>query len=160
MKTLTTGDTYEFSDDEKTWELGTLNRISSTVPLTYQSKSVNKTEWFALIREVKPQSVFTKEMQAAGKLPEVGMQCMIKLNESAQPESCKLLATFNDEAWILLYDGHCTHSLKLRARMFSPIDNRTDKEKAIDEIMTDEFIDNGLRARDLIEAAYDKWVGE
>ena len=110
----------------------------------------------------KQQSVFTKEMQDAGKLPEVGMQCNFETTFFTTVTSnkgiCEIIAYFEDKVWINIIDFDCVINTKVID--FSPIDKRTYKEKAIDEIMTDEFIDNGLRARDLIEAAYDKWVGE
>jgi len=40
---------------------------------------------------------------------------------------------------------------------FKPIDTRTDKERAIDEIMLGNI---GANTRELLSIVYDKWVGE
>jgi hypothetical protein len=42
MQEYTIGKTYQFKDDaDDRWETGTLNSISTGVPLTYQSKCGN-----------------------------------------------------------------------------------------------------------------------
>jgi hypothetical protein len=71
--TLKVGGNYEFSDNGKDWEAGTLNNTAND---QFQSKSGNKTEWYTYIREVKPVTVpaFTQEMADAGTFPSVGME--------------------------------------------------------------------------------------
>ena len=89
--------------------------------------------------EKHKQPVFTKEMQDAGKLPEVGMQCNFETTFFATVTSntpnkgtCEILAYHGDKVWINIIDFDCVINTKVID--FSPIDNRTDKEKAIDEM--------------------------
>ncbi len=68
-----------------------------------------------------PEPVYTQAMADAGELPKVGMECLIQLSENTLPEKCKVIGLFNKEAWVLLYDGMCTHIFKIKDYSFKPL---------------------------------------
>ncbi len=83
------------------------------------------------IVERPTQSVFTKEMQDDGKLPEVGMACMFK--HGGQNLKGRVVAI--TERFIILVDSSGMERVRILAESpIAAIDNRTDKEKAIDEM--------------------------
>tara|TARA_R110000782_G_scaffold263381_2_gene356001 strand:- start:2173 stop:3015 length:843 start_codon:yes stop_codon:yes gene_type:complete len=169
---LVMGRTYEFSDDKNDWEEGELYDYSDepVQAVQYQSKSGSKTEWYQYIREIKPQptkiniegkdhltgvkgnvnKAYTQEMADNGVQVEAGMRFATEAGEYIAEYTNKKSVVFTDENGFLVTvtRGHA-----------KPIDTRTGKEKAIDDI-SNEFLKGGNTFRSVLEAAYDKWVGE
>ncbi|QDP67552.1 MAG: hypothetical protein Unbinned5350contig1004_59 [Prokaryotic dsDNA virus sp.] len=140
-KTLSIGDNYEFSDNNIDWEIGKLLAISSDVPLTYFSKYNNHYEWYAFIRQPKEvdneaQPVFTQAMADAGELPQVGMECMILNTNCSRPKYIKGLIKYIGDLMIYAYVDSGERCDNVKTLKFKPIDTRTDKEKAIEEAIT------------------------
>jgi hypothetical protein len=118
-----------------------------------------------LEKETKPDYkplVYTQEMVDNGELPIVGMEFMGK--GYAHNEYTKMW--FKLEA-LGIYSGSviaesCSEANEVQLYSeIKPIDTRTDKEKAIDELI--KCIGshaNNEYARDLLSSTYDEWVGE
>lgn len=65
---------------------------------------------------------FTQAMADAGELPMVGVKCLVALGEGYVKEGCEVLAYFESkEAWVRLFDGNCTTTVKLLSDTFKPI---------------------------------------
>lgn len=162
--TLSTGSNYEFSDDNINWEVGTLEAISIKTPLTYQSKDGNKYEWYAFIRQIEPQPVFTQAMADNGELPQVGVECIGTSSRGlVMTEWEKGSIIFSSPTYTIFKTSNniefCCNHLLGQDFKYKPIDNRSDKEKAIDEIEK-EFGEYTGGLKSAFEFAYNKWVGE
>ena len=105
---------------------------------------------------VKKPLVYTQEMADNGELPSVGSEFLHKgsvattLSTSNEhggvvtftvDNGCSIDCCWNNDAWV------------------KPIDTRTKKEKAIDEIES-ELSKIAYSTRSALELAYDEWVGE
>ena len=62
----------------------------------------------------------------------------------------------NDLLWVKASTGTVNRIVDIDK--CKPIDNRTDKEKAVDELMRDIPIESTIK--EVMELAYDKWVGD
>lgn len=83
----------------------------------------------------KPQPIFTKAMQEAGEFPSVGMECMVYNAELMNPEYEKAVIDFIGSHIVVYSSESCTErTCNLELVKFKPIDTRTDKEKAIDDL--------------------------
>ena len=108
MKVLKTGILYEFSDDNISWEIGVLEAISTSVPLTYQSKYFNKYEWHTFIREVAskpkpaPAQAYTQEMADNGVQVEAGMKFATEAGGYIAEYTNKKSVCFTDENGFLV----------------------------------------------------------
>jgi len=109
---------------------------------------------------IKPsQPVFTQAMADNGELPQVGIECNFETTFFTTVTSnrgvCKPIAYHADKVWLDMFDSE--YVININVIEFKPIDTRTDKEKAIDEIMLGNI---GANTRELLSIVYDKWVGE
>ena len=103
---------------------------------------------------VKPlQPVFTQAMADNGELPQVGMECQTSTGKVIVKYAGKnvFVTECGDGFESTLSKKGALHSLK-------PIDTRTDKEKAIDDILNGGY--SAGTTRELLSIAYVKWVGE
>ena len=96
--------------------------------------------------------VYTQEMKDRGELPSVGMECIsygnrvvILLDADKQGD----FVTMNANG---IYEFNAIEDI-------NPIDTRTDKEKAIDNLI-EVFGSSSSRSWEMLSLAYDKWVGE
>lgn len=94
--------------------------------------------------------VYTQEMADNGELLSVGMKAFLR---GFQREI--LLGPDSDGDYITM-NGEGSYDFD-SANQFKPIDTRTKKEKAIDEIFNNRVWDNSI---ELLGLAYDDWVGE
>ena len=84
-----------------------------------------------LIERPKPsQLVFTQAMADNGELPVVGMECCYSSLNRIVWNKCTIIAYYDGFVWT---SDNGIRQLSLTA--FKPIDTRTDKEKAIDNLM-------------------------
>lgn len=116
-----------------------------------------------MTRRAEPKPVFTQAMADKGELPPVGSECMVLGDPAFDYDYHKCLIVAHTEPVKDLYvivGGRPYYYSHSSRNNFKPIDTRTDKEKSIDKLMNDEYILNDLRGRDLVTAAYDKWVGK
>ena len=98
---------------------------------------------------ILPTLTYTQAMYDSGVEVEAGMRFATEAGEYIAEYTNKKSVVFTDE------DGFLITVTRRRAK---PIDIRTDKEKAIDDI-SNEFLKGGNTFRSVLEAAYDKWVG-
>ena len=121
-------------------------------------------------KESNMKPVFTQEMSDNGELPPIGSECLVIGEKEIDDEyhECEIIAHRNVSGDVFVavfmiknYNGkpyyytHCSH------QYFKPIDTRTDKEKAIDEIrLSCGFNKLVTMESDLLSKAYDKWVGK
>ena len=103
--------------------------------------------------------VYTKTMQDAGELPSVGMECNFVTSfftlRKSNSETCKIIAYHGEKVWLDF--GKSESVINLSVIEFSPIDTRTDKEKAIDaELVSCTGYTDDIR--NALSNAYDKWV--
>lgn len=138
----------------------------------YADKTPLKKE--ALDSIVNKPLVYTQEMADNGELPSVGMKVM--LEEDTDFFSCasgeiKTLKA-NDIVYVVAIGNRSDNNAPVITLMkqgagfctinpdyIKPIDQRTKKEKAIDEFMA-ENLKGGISFKYLISKAYDDWVGE
>ena len=106
----------------------------------------------ALDSTVNNSLVYTQEMADNGELLSVGMKAMINGFEREI-----LLGPDSDGDYITM-NGEGSYDFD-SANQFKPIDTRTKKEKAIDEIES-ELSKIAYSTRSALELAYDEWVGE
>jgi len=117
------------------------------------------------------QSVFTKEMQDNGESPEVGMKCEVFMKEE-RISATGNIELKNEKSFVFKYDdnGLCDIYDFGDNVYFQAIDNRTDKEKAI-EHLTNYFCDGELTPTEHLyeelfrqikagEVPFIKWVGK
>ena len=77
--------------------------------------------------------IYTKEMFNNSETPKVGMQIGVRFNKASKPNYGKLIALTNQ--YIILLEGEAQEQHYHRGTwIFVPVDTRTDKEKAIDDI--------------------------
>ena len=121
-------------------------------------------------KESNMKPVFTQAMSDNGELPPIGSKCLVIGEKEIDDEyhECEIIAHRNVSGDVFVavfmiknYNGkpyyytHCSH------QYFKPIDTRTDKEKAIDEIrLSCGFNKLVTMESDLLSKAYDKWVGK
>ena len=80
-------------------------------------------------------AVYTQEMADNGVLPSVGMDCLIYNAELMKPEYEKATIDFIGYHVIVYSSESCTErTCNLELVEFKPIDTRTDKEKAIEDL--------------------------
>jgi len=105
------------------------------------------------------QPVFTQAMADNGELPLVGMECNFETafftTATSNRGVCKPIAYHAGKVWLDMFDSE--YVININVIEFKPIDTRTDKERAIDEIMLGNI---GANTRELLSIVYDKWVGE
>ncbi len=113
--------------------------------------------------------IYTQEMADNGELPSVGMECMIYNAELMNPEYEKAIIHFAGCHVIVYSSESCTErACSLELVKFKYIDQRTKKEKAIDELIDfDNSICNDTEwYANFLQAIIDgkitgvKWVGE
>ena len=166
------GSHKDYSVDENNYYICSREEFNQCVKemMTNFNTSPTYSEYSGMLKvatelaEKHKQSVFTKEMQDAGKLPEVGM----KVKHLAVDKFVMLTADANSK--YVLKSVNDMYSLAL-LHDIEAIDNRTDKEKAMDD-MWDSYRTcdkSALRPQivvKLIEAIKSgkvhgvKWVGE
>jgi len=107
------------------------------------------------IEEVK--LVYTKAMQDDGELPSVGMQihhtirglCIIEYIYDSCGETHYMYRSIEDKVY----------NSTMESRWITPIDTRTDKEKAIDELLKEHREEFPFDSAYIVASmAYDKWV--
>jgi len=112
------------------------------------------------------QPVFTQSMADAGELPQVGMECGYI---DIQKEITVLIKYLS--SWVIVFEqiseGYgknveiskpVDNDLK---KLLKPIDTRTDKQKAIDDLMKESVLFcNRDTMKICFQIAYDKWVGK
>ena len=112
------------------------------------------------------QPVFTQAMADNGELPQVGMECLIKLHHQGDTQFNKgyINGYSQDGEWLIFTDflGNLKqHNINNGIYRFKPIDTRSNKEKAIDDIrLSCGFNKINAMESELLSKAYDKWVGE
>lgn len=132
---------------------------------------VGNSDWVVL--EARPEKpIYTKEMHEAGGRPKSGMKVTIPEHEGIWSDCAHLvgcpvtvMATFTGlgkdldgtSIQMVAVSSDNGSSACFRADMCKPIDTRTAKEKAIDEIFNENIWDNNI---ELLSLAYDKWVGD
>lgn len=105
--------------------------------------------------------IYTQEMYDNGESPSVGMECLFKMNG----EYKAITVLYNSqEVMVFSYTFDGVRVEDARVKSFNhidikPIDTRTKKEKAIDEIES-ELSKIAYSTRSALELAYDEWVGE
>jgi len=99
--------------------------------------------------------VYTKEMADNGVIPSVGMECLIMYSSSNYKGTItymgKGVGAYHSK------DNDKEYTFAFNSVKFKPIDTRTDKEKAIDDIKSNypECSDFTIQ---VVGDAYDKWV--
>lgn len=102
--------------------------------------------------KAKPK-IYTQEMNDNGQLPEVGMM-FIDSELNNNPVKC--LVVHSQKA---VYE-HGGDYLAAELHECEPVSVKTDKEKAIDEMLSSvESYNENEYAKHLLSKAYDKWVG-
>tara|TARA_R110002153_G_scaffold181493_1_gene334791 strand:+ start:7187 stop:7822 length:636 start_codon:yes stop_codon:yes gene_type:complete len=106
----------------------------------------------ALLKNENNTLVYTQEMADDGELPSVGMNC------AWNAHTTNVIITFVGEE---MFCGENDTGKEVAGYIsdLKPIDTRTKKEKAIDEIKELCF-ESGWSTQSALESAYDKWVGE
>ena len=95
----------------------------------------NNSGYCNFIPRPKPSPVFTKAMSDAGELPRVGMECMVYNAELMNPEYEQAAIDFVGCHVIVYSSESCTErTCAIELVKFKPIDTRTDKEKALDDL--------------------------
>ena len=100
-----------------------------------------------VITRPKPQPVFTQAMADAGELPSVGMECILSISEFAAIHSqdksynghhCEIVAHIDTLAVAIVRDENSDVCFTITANhtWFKPIDTRAEKEKAIDDYIS------------------------
>lgn len=120
---------------------------------------VKLAEWLAK-KDAKP-LVYTQAMHEAELPPIVGMECLIFNGQLLNPIYEKSQVDFIGCHIIVYSSDSCTErTCNLELVKFKPIEARTDKEKAINEVVgMCGFDDNGsIMAKAALIIAYDKWV--
>lgn len=99
--------------------------------------SGNKRSQLSGLVELNKKPVYTQEMADAGELPKAGMECAFVstffTNKTSNKGVCKIIAYYKDKVWCANREFECV--INLSAITFKPIDKRTDKEKAADDIL-------------------------
>ncbi len=98
--------------------------------------------------------IYTQEMYDNGELPSVGMLFMHQGNLAVTISTSK---EHNGVITFTTDDGCSIDCCWFNDAWVNPIDTRTKKEKAIDEIFNNRVWDNNI---ELLGSAYDEWVGE
>ncbi|HHZ70960.1 MAG TPA: hypothetical protein EYN54_11935 [Methylococcaceae bacterium] len=112
------------------------------------------------ILESLTKPVFTKDMYDNDELPPVGSE--VEFNTTffttvtSNKGTCEIIAYFGGKVWLNVID--IDFVINLNVIEFKPIDTRTDKEKAIDDILNGGY--SAGTTRELLSIAYVKWVGE
>ena len=104
--------------------------------------------------------VYTKAMQDAGELPRIGELVQIGKKDGSYTDffNGKLVHVKYKKLWIS-DDKHGDRIVNFGDVIFQPIDTRTDKEKAIDELIKESKVKcNEHSKRRCFSDAYDKWV--
>ena len=105
---------------------------------------------------VTAKPVYTQERFDNGQLPSVGMKCFYDFMDCTGWISCIFCGECDGVVWLLC--GGKNEHLRRADVKFRPIDIRTPKEKAIDDLIKDDFPCGVLIDRKLLGVAYDKWV--
>ena len=77
--------------------------------------------------------IYTKEMFNNSETPKVGMQIGVRFDKASKPNYGKLIALTNQYI-ILLEDEAQERHYHRGTWIFSPVDTRTDTEKAVDDL--------------------------
>ena len=114
-----------------------------------------------ILRTINKQSVYTQEMADSGVLPSVGMKCIAESNGVVGGSYLVTVSQINDKGQFACIDENGDYLIHYpdedKSESFKPIDTRTKKEKAIDEIFNNRVWDNSI---ELLGLAYDEWVGD
>lgn len=112
--------------------------------------------------------VYTQEMADNGELPSVGMECMAYIYANTSKQGNPMNSWVDGEfigkckssnggfCFVFKAKDDIHHVINANSH-FKPIDTRTKKEKAIDEIFNNRVWDNSI---ELLGLAYNEWVGE
>lgn len=120
---------------------------------TSETYSDYKANYTAINDDMKPAPTFT---------PEVGAKCLYKLHhrDDIYFDDCYIVGYSEDRKW-LVFNDHANnvyqHNIESGVYRFKPVDTRTDKQKAIAEILSYEHTQT---FEGLLSDAYDKWIGE
>ena len=110
--------------------------------------------------------IYTQEMADKGELPSVGMECMVTDFIYDNKKSFKGVILFVGIEFIIWFHGgteYCQNKSELK---FEPIDTKTNKEKAIDDLKEFFNQEKCWTHKSLIQAVIDgnihgvKWIGE
>ena len=105
---------------------------------------------------VTAKPIYTQAMLDNGEWPSVGMECMV-LNsyfDNAEYEKCTIL--FKGDFTFIYNSDSCSERVGHKDELtFKPIDSRTPKQKAVDELHAEYPYKT---AGQLLSLAYDKWV--
>tara|TARA_R110002033_G_scaffold99064_1_gene147396 strand:- start:1915 stop:2556 length:642 start_codon:yes stop_codon:yes gene_type:complete len=122
----------------------------------------------ALLKNENNPLVYTQEMADDGELPSVGMECMAYIYAGTSKQGNPMNSWVDGEfigkckssnggfCFVFKAKDDIHHVINANSH-FKPIDTRTKKEKAIDEIFNNMVWDNSI---ELLGLAYDEWVGE
>tara|TARA_R110001606_G_scaffold385158_1_gene548513 strand:- start:12945 stop:13838 length:894 start_codon:yes stop_codon:yes gene_type:complete len=128
-----------------------VNRPQSTLTETPEEKE-------ALDSIVNKPLVYTQEMADNGELPSVGMKIKLQYNQFSQPIECELLF-ISDQYMIAKKDNFEQHYHRGTWKP-EPIETRTKKEKAIDD-MVEQLTMEGIVTYDniILKILIEKFVG-
>lgn len=143
--------------DKDYWEF--ISKEEFCWPLTYAAAKKAAESVMEITDKLKP--VYTQEMYDNRELPPVGSKCTSRDSRFNDWRECKVLFINDDVVFCCDLDNiaHYHFSRSNASVEFKPIDQRTDKEKAIDEFMA-ENLKGGISFKSLISIAYDEWVGK
>lgn len=94
------------------------------------------------VRSSAPESaepIFTQAMADAGELPPVGAECQIMLDGYWQ--TCFMVGLSKSGNPVIQMGVHCIESIGCD---YKPLDTRTEKQKAVDQVITDIGMDDEL----------------
>lgn len=162
---------YDISSDVYPWikEDDNGNKFWHHNEWVKYSKSISEAE--GCIAKPKPQPVYTQAMCDAGELPQVGMECMVKRFHEQDNlfQPCFIVGKNKQGDYLVFERGGKLdqHNIANGVWEFKPIDQRTNKEKAIDDINKYIKGTNGLvLAKNVFSYIEEnkihgvKWVGE
>jgi hypothetical protein len=120
----------------------------------------SREEFEAAKAKCKPKPIYTKEMQERGEFPAVGMEVEVYTdqhkNQTMRGEAVHIGQSFGRQRFVVQCENwigiFCIDRIK-------PIDTRTAKEKAINEVIEKVGSYSGTSKKSL-SIAYDKWVGD
>lgn len=141
-----------YGEEDSEFNHGFYKVIDNSAPLYHDGSDwLECEETQSLIPRPQPKPVYTQAMYDKGELPSVGMFIMV--------DDCNGCGMYIDvevmycsDSICVINDGNNDHSFCPHSFRISPIDNRTEKEKAIDD-MHDKL---GVSI-DSLEFIYDAW---
>lgn len=100
--------------------------------------------------DVNNKPIFTQAMACAGEFPLIGAKCVYVFMENGSEYTGSIAAIDGNVIWFKLDGGG--YKTCFGVHKFKAVDNRTDREKAIDEMLE---LDLWATDREFLEAIYD-----